>query len=341
MRRRFAGEKLAPSAATGPDALTTATDTLKTAQKTLKSSRGGRLGQGSQLEREEATTSKAAGSEAVLPTAGAVPTGATPPMTSNIASLRKALGIDDLLMNLRGAETEQAAEMPTFEMPEFDMPAFELPDFESLFADAFSKYAPKEPETTTDGAQPSVGSAVKPPSTKVTVGGKTYNLAKTGGSGLGSQDIKKLQEKGWSKGEIKQAATQATRVSAGAQKVLGNVGKAASTGGTSKAQDTAKTLTTKASQAVAAASSSGGPNGGGGGGGGGSSRSGGGGGGGGGSKGGGGSSGGGGGGGSSSGGGGGGGGGSKGGSSGGGGGGGGGGGSKGGGGGSKGGGGKK
>jgi hypothetical protein len=229
---------------------------LKAAQTSFKGSRGGRLGQGSQVEREEATISKAAGSEKVTATpAAAVPTGGT-----DVSSLRKALGIEDLLTSLRGMGGAPTAEQPQFEMPEFEMPAFdipkfEMPDFESMFADAFSRYAPQQSGDTGVAAQTSVTTGAKPKTTKVSVGGKSYNLAKTGGSGLGSQDIKQLQQKGWSQSEIKKAAAQAPRVSAGAQKLLGTTTKAADKSNTpsAKAQTTAKTLTSSARVAVAQA----------------------------------------------------------------------------------------
>lgn len=243
MRRRFAGEGISSTTTIPADTLAAATEALKAAQVGLKGRRGSRLGQGSQLEREEATTSKAAGSETVQPTPTAVaPTGAAPAATSDISSLRKALGIDDLLTSLRGAEASEATAMPEFEMPEFEMPKFELPDFESIFSDAFSKYAPQQSTDTANATQASTATAATPKAAnKVTVGNKSYNLSKTGGSGLGSKDIKVLQQKGWSKSEIKQVATQAPRVSAGAQKIL-------------KAQTTAKNLTSNAKAAIAKAS---------------------------------------------------------------------------------------
>ena len=256
MRRRFAGEGISSATAVPADTLAAATEALKAAQTGLKSSRGGRLGQGTQLEREEATISKAAGSEKVAsPPAAAVSTGG-----ADISSLRKALGIDDLLTSLRGMGAAQTAEMPQFEMPEFEMPdfempEFEMPDFESMFADAFSRYAPQQSDDTGEYTQTNVTTQAKPKATKVTAGGKSYNLAKTGGSGLGSRDIKALQQKGWTTSEIKKAATQAPRISAGAQKFLGTTKKSADKAKTpsAKAQTTAKTLTSKARVAVAQA----------------------------------------------------------------------------------------
>jgi len=260
MRRRFAGEGIGSAAGVPADTLAAATEALKAAQTSLKGSRGARLGQGSQQEREEATTSKAAGSETTLPTAAVSPTVATPAATTDISSLRKALGIDELMTSLRGIGTSEAADMPKFEMPEFEMPKFELPDFESIFADAFSRYAPPQATSTTSTTQPSAttaASAVTPSTAaKVTVGNKSYNLAKTGGKGLGSQDIKVLQKKGWSTSEIKQAAKQAPKVSTGAQKILGVSPKTATQtqAPSAKAQATAKNLTSTAKTAIAKAS---------------------------------------------------------------------------------------
>ena len=244
------------AAATPADTLTAATEALKAAQLGLKGSRGSRLGQGSQLEREEATTSKAAGSETVAPTTtAALPTVAKPAATQDIASLRKALGIDDLLTNLRGMAEGEAKEVPEFEMPEFEMPQFELPDFEGMFANAFAQYAPKQDTSTPGTPQVSTPTTATTKANKVTVGNKTYNLSKTGGSGLGSQDIKLLQKKGWSKSEIKQVAKQAPKVSTGAQKLLGAAKKPSvtQTAPSQKAQTTAKKLVSSAKTAIAKA----------------------------------------------------------------------------------------
>jgi len=249
------------------DTLAAATEALKAAQSGLKGSRGGRLGQGSELEREEATKSKAAGSEAALPTAAATPMKAASVGATDISSLRKALGIDDLLTSLRGIGTGSAEEMPKFEMPEFEMPQFEMPqfempNFESMFESAFSRYAPPESTDTTSTTSQTAGVPTQPTGaslgskvSKVAVGNKSYNLSKVGGAGLGSGDIKLLTKKGWSKSEIRQAAKQAPSVSAGAQKLLNAGKKSANKNETpsKKAQDTAKKLTNTASSAIAKA----------------------------------------------------------------------------------------
>jgi hypothetical protein len=269
MRRRFAGEGIGSAAALPADTLAAATESLKAAQASLKGSRGARLGQGSETEREEAKKSKAAGSETTVPTAAVAPTVAAPGGTADIASLRKALGIEDLLTSLRGMGTGETAETPKFEMPEFKMPEFEmpefeaptsqLPDFEKIFADAFARYAPPKTEgtTATTPSSPPTAAATPTSASKISVGNKSYDLAKTGGKGLGSRDIKVLEKKGWSKSEIKQVAKQAPRVSAGAQKVLGGSPKAAAQAKapSAKAQTTAKNLTSSAKTAIAKASS--------------------------------------------------------------------------------------
>jgi hypothetical protein len=169
--------------------------------------------------------------------------------------LRKALGIDDLMTSLRGMGTGEATEMPQFEMPEFEMPQFEMPDFEGMFADAFARYAPQQNTQTTSTTQPTAAAVSTPKTNKINVGSKSYDLAKTGGMGLGSQDIKLLQKKGWSKSEIKQVAKQAPKVSAGAQKLLNAAKKPAVTtkAPSQKAQATAKKLTSTARAAVAKA----------------------------------------------------------------------------------------
>jgi hypothetical protein len=267
MRRRFAGEGIGSTTTVPADTLAAATEALKAAQSGLKGSRGGRLGQGSELEREEAIKSKAAGSEATLPAVAAAPIKATSAGTTDISSLRKALGIDDLLTSLRGIGTGSAEEMPEFEMPqfempEFEMPKFEMPDFANMFESAFSRYAPPESlDTTSTTSQTagvpskSTGAPLGSKASKVTVGNKSYNLAKMGGAGLGSGDIKLLTKKGWSKSEIRKAAKQAPSVSTGAQKFLNTSKKTSSTKQTpsKKAQDTAKKLTSSASLAIAKA----------------------------------------------------------------------------------------
>jgi hypothetical protein len=160
---------------------------------------------------------------------------------ADVSRLRSALGIDELTTALRmgaaglgGLGDLPQFEMPKFEMPKFEMPKFELPDISSMFP---TKQTGAPGQTTTvETPQPTTAS------TKVQVGGKTFDLARVGGAGLGGGDIKAMQNKGWTMGQIRQAATQAPRVSAGAQKVL-NAPKAA-------AKTQARTITAKANKAV-------------------------------------------------------------------------------------------
>jgi len=258
MRRRFAGEGIGSATSVPADTLAAATEALKAAQAGLKGRRGSRLGQGTQEERQEATVSKAAGSESAVTTAAAVPTGAVSSGTQDVSSLRKALGIDDLLTSLRGAGTREAAEMPQFEMPEFEMPEFEMPQFEmpdfaGMFADAFAKYAPQQNDETANASQTTAATVKTPKTNRVSVGSKSYDLAKTGGMGLGSQDIRTLKKKGWSASEIKKVAKQAPSVSAGAQRLLNAAKKPSGDSRQSpkKAQATAKKLTSTARAAIA------------------------------------------------------------------------------------------
>jgi hypothetical protein len=181
----------------------------------------------------------------------------------DIAKLRSALGIDDLMSSLKtaGAQTET----PEFKMPEFEMPQFEAPDWQSMMPDFESlikQYMPQqstegtgEGSTTgeqTTGTQPAAATP-RPAGTKVNVGGKTYNLSRAGGAGLGGQDIKNMQRLGFTKSQISKAATQATtagaRISKGAQSLLGKMQPAKKQPST-QARSTAKTMTGSARQAI-------------------------------------------------------------------------------------------
>lgn len=239
-RRRFAGEEIGSLQGFSSDTLAAATEALKQAQAGLKSDTGDRLGPGTQKERDEAAAQVAA-----TPSATATTTAAPATLgnlnAADVSRLRSALGIDELTTALRmgaaglgGLGDLPQFEMPKFEMPKFEMPKFELPDISSMFPTKQTG-APNQ-TTTVETPQPTTAN------TQVQVGGKTFNLAKVGGAGLGGKDIKAMQNKGWTMGQIRQAATQAPRVSAGAQKVL-NAPKA-----TAKTQ--AKTITAKANKAV-------------------------------------------------------------------------------------------
>lgn len=221
MRRRFAGEVLGGQAAPA-DTLTAATEALKQTQVSPKGARGGRLGPGSQIEREEGA--KAA---PILAAAKAAETPKAPAV--DIAGLRSALGIDQLMSSIRGlqslGETSQADqfEFPSFEMPQFEMPAFELPDFEKLL----SAYLPKQETDTTDTTSTTTTTTttgVQTPATKknvVKIAGQNINLAKFGGAGFSKADIKALEKKGLSTQQIIKAASQsATAPTAAAQKAL-------------------------------------------------------------------------------------------------------------------------
>ena len=222
MRRRFAGEVLGGQNVSA-DALTAATDALKQAQLSAKGARGGRLGPGSQLEREEgekAAPILAAAKAAEIPKAPAV----------DIAGMRSALGIDQLMASIRGLQSlgEQKEanefEFPTFEMPQFAMPDFQLPDFGELL----KQYLPKtetttETDTTTTATTTPAAVAATPAAKKniVKVAGTSINLAKYGGTGFGTADIKALEKKGLSTQQIIKAASQsATAPTAAAQKAL-------------------------------------------------------------------------------------------------------------------------
>jgi hypothetical protein len=222
MRRRFAGEVLGGQNVS-TDALTAATDALKQAQLSAKGARGGRLGPGSQLEREEGE--KAA---PILAAAKAAETPKAPAV--DIAGMRSALGIDQLMASIRGLQSlgEQTEankfEFPTFEMPQFEMPDFQLPDFGELL----KQYLPKtetttEADTTTTATTTPAAVATTPAAKKnvVKIAGTSINLAKYGGTGFGTADIKALEKKGFSTQQIIKAASQSTTApTAAAQKAL-------------------------------------------------------------------------------------------------------------------------
>lgn len=246
MRRRFAGQVLSEQMAVPADTLAAATEALKQAQTALKSSRGGRLGAGTQEERDE-------GAKAVpaLPTASATPVTTTQQApATNIAGLRSALGIDKLMSALGsaqqfGSQTEAPQfempqfempqfEMPQFETPQFEMPQFEMPDLENLI----NRYLP---ESSEDQPKPQRG-------TTLTVGNKSYNLSKKGGAGLGGSDIRYLQNQGWTASQIKnlskQTLAEGQKVSPGAQKLIDRLKPKRS------ATQTARTITTGARRVV-------------------------------------------------------------------------------------------
>jgi hypothetical protein len=224
MRRRFAGQALGEGAALPADTLAAATEALKQAQASLKGSRGGRLGGGTQTERDE-------GAKAVP----ALPTASTTPVTTtqqapatDIAGLRSALGIDQLMSALGnagmyGSQMEMPKfEMPQFEMPEFETPQFEMPDWENLL----SQYMPQQAAEGT--AEDTVNAAVSGPAqprpkkgATLNVGGKNYNLGTKGGAALGGDDIRYLQKQGWTASQIKnlskKAAAGGQRISTSAQ----------------------------------------------------------------------------------------------------------------------------
>lgn len=248
-RRRFAGDQLSSLQSFSPDVLAAATTALKQ-QSDAKSASGNRLGPGSQQERDEA----AAQAPAVPSAAGvSAPTGAVTPTTlsqSDITSLKSSLGIDKLetalslgALSLSAFKNTPQTTLPKFEFPKFEMPTFTMPTFslpENLTASAAKTQTEPATAEATTIAQPQ---QQIPASTVLQVGSKTYNPAKIGGPGLSGKDIKKLQNKGWTTKEIKQAVAQAPQVSSGVQKLL-NASK-------EKAKDQAKTITAKATKAVA------------------------------------------------------------------------------------------
>lgn len=235
-RRRFAGEQMGSLQGFSSDTLAAATEALKQAQTSLKSDTGDRLGPGTQAERDEAVAQKPAAP--ATPTATAAPAAMGNLSASDITRLRSVLGIDELTTALRlGGEAMASMpkfEMPQFEMPEFKMPELKLPDFSSMF--------PQKQTQTTDTTTTSTTAVTPTISSKVKVGSKTYDLSKVGGAGLGGGDIKAMQNRGWTTGQIRQAAAQAPRVSAGAQKTLG------------VAKTQAKAITSKANQAISKSS---------------------------------------------------------------------------------------
>jgi hypothetical protein len=257
MRRRFAGQVLGEQAALPADTLAAATEALKQAQASLKGSRGGRLGPGTQEERTE-------GSKAVP----ALPTASTTPVTTtqqapalDIAGIRSALGIDQLMVASKGAGAYGAQmevpqfEMPQFEMPQFEMPQFEMPDWENLL----SQYMPKTTEDT--GTEETVSNVVKPKTKKETtvkVGSKSYDLGTKGGAGLGRNDIRYLQNQGWTASQIRnlsrKAAEGGQRVSTGAQKLIEQL-KPKPSGTKKTATQKAQVLSTTARKAIASTAS--------------------------------------------------------------------------------------
>lgn len=187
----------------------------------------------------------------------------------DIASLRKQLGIDDLITSIKGLSGSAGGgyQMPQFEMPQFEMPQFEMPeeqpgfDFESAlgeltskFEDYYSQLAGKaEGGETTPTAAPTRAKA----STKKTVGGLTYNIGKT----LGLKDISGLKAKGASKSVIAQFASGTTGIKPSARKELRQMGfavKPGETGGftVAKASKSTGTAAGKSTAAKASAAKS-------------------------------------------------------------------------------------
>ncbi len=244
MRRRFAGQAIEGSGANPSDTLATVTEALKIA---LKSSRGGRLGAGTEEERVEgasAVPAIATGQPAVASPAAA----AAPAM--DIAKLRSALGIDELMSSLKTAGTQ--TETPEFKMPEFEMPQFEAPDWQSMMPDFESlikQYMPQPTAQNTEGSTPT--------GTKVKVGGKIYDLSRAGGAGLGAQDIRNMQNRGFTNTQISKAASQAkaagANISSGAKNLLNRTQPAKQQSPT-RAKTTAKAITGAARQVVSRAS---------------------------------------------------------------------------------------
>jgi hypothetical protein len=245
-QRRFAGQVEAIGAPT-QTSLTSATEALKAAGQFLKPSRGGRLGGSSAAEQQEGAAARLANPQ-VFQTAQAQP------QVQDVAKLRKDLGIDQLIQSVSQLRAAQGAagstypsfgsegfempqfEMPQFEMPQFEMPEFQMPDFEALISKAFDLKQQGDAESTGAQAPTQTPSVTKAP-TKITAGGITYNLAKTGGAGLGRADVKALIQKGASKKTLTQFAAQAPRISSGATKLLTAQGAKlpASSGGAAKA----------------------------------------------------------------------------------------------------------
>ncbi len=261
MRRRFAGQAIEGSGANPSDTLATVTEALKIA---LKSSRGGRLGAGTEEERVEgasAVPAIATGQPAVASPAAA----AAPAM--DIAKLRSALGIDELMSSLKTAGTQ--TETPEFKMPEFEMPQFEAPDWQSMMPDFESlikQYMPQPTAQNTEGSTPTgqqtataeaVGTTNKPTGIKVKVGGKIYDLSRAGGAGLGVQDIRNMQNRGFTNTQISKAASQAkaagAKISSGAKNLLNRTQPAKQQSPT-RAKTTAKAITGAARQVVSRAS---------------------------------------------------------------------------------------
>jgi hypothetical protein len=219
-RQRFAGEQLEALKQIPSDVLAAATEALKQAQTDLKPDSGGRLGPGSQQERDEGAAARARAAAAVPAAVPTVPTAPTAAKVPNLGDLFASLG------------SGGGFEMPQFEMPAFEMPSFEMPDFESMFP---------QQQYGAPGQQP-IEEPKKVPSTKkksiVRVGNKSYNLARKGGPGMNVADIKAMKDSGWTNTQIRKAATQAPRVAAPAQRMINS----AKAGAANKAkQVTAKT----------------------------------------------------------------------------------------------------
>lgn len=216
-RQRFAGEKLVSLQNFSSDTLAAATEALKQAQAGIKPDSGERLGPGTQQERDEGAAAQALAPKTPTTTTPATTQGLN---TADIARLRSALGIDEVLSALRSGgagfgpvgDTTQF-EMPQFEMPQFEMPQFEMPDFSSMFPEKQYGAPEQQPAVTPPPAKTKKKSIVR-------VGSKTFNLAKAGNAGLGTADIKAMKQRGWSTSQIKKAASQAPRVTAAATKVL-------------------------------------------------------------------------------------------------------------------------
>lgn len=222
MRRRFAGQIAQPTAS-------------------AKTPRGGRLGPGSELEREEG--SKAAPILAAQRAASTTATSALniPKQTQpqiDIAGLKAALGIDQLRASLQsfqgsGGNTDSFdLKLPDFEIPDFEVPEIEQPDWEGLL----SKYLgqPTEIKESTEGLNqattttsiPSVPSKEKPsPAIKkkntLRIAGQNINLNKLSAGGVTAKEVKELKNRGLTKQQIiKTTETASANLTAGAQKAL-------------------------------------------------------------------------------------------------------------------------
>ena len=150
-----------------------------------------------------------------------------------IQKLRKALGIEDIMKALQDqALMAQQASMFRFneETNEYEFPSF---DYSEPVDEG--GYEGEEVQTITEEDTGSTESIEEIDAQKlpeaiaagkkvnlVTVGGRTFNLAKAGGLGFSTQDIKYLQKQGLTRSQIIKAASQSDRApTVAAQKALG------------------------------------------------------------------------------------------------------------------------